>query len=202
MEEKELDITAEPLKIEFGSFLYNFIMDEGINKRFQNLIENFRIEVKQQKKIEIPAINFVNNTGLSQKEYRIIIYGKIIADTHLYSKDNMDRAVFYGIERYLRKYLFYFDKDFLVTQEDLEALSHCQSREAYRILHYYYSTISPDKKKAFHWLKKLSYYGCDIDIQLLILSYRKGFGCEKDSIQAEKLESKYFNCYTYKKNRF
>ena len=36
---------------------------------------------------------------------------------------------------------------------------HEQSREAYQFLFRYYSNIEPNKKQAFHWLKKMSYYG-------------------------------------------
>ena len=58
------------------------------------------------------------------------------------------------------------DKE-LDSKEKLEEMRHEQSREAYKFLYSYYTNIEPDKQKAFHWLKKLSYFECPNDIHLM-----------------------------------
>ncbi|WP_318690677.1 hypothetical protein [Treponema sp.] len=69
----------------------------------------------------------------------------------------------------------------------MEEMFHEQSREAYQFLFRYYSNIEPNKKQAFHWLKKMSYYGIPQDIRKLAHFYNIGEGCEQDQIQFEKL---------------
>ncbi|MBE6353978.1 hypothetical protein [Treponema sp.] len=92
------------------------------------------------------------------------------------------------------------DKE-LDSKEKLEEMRHKQSREAYKFLYSYYTNIEPNKQKAFHWLKKLSYFECPNDIHLLIRCYSLGDGCEQDHILAEKLLCKYITNYSQKRKR-
>ena len=176
MEDKELDITAEPIKLELGISLCDFIADTDIKIRFLSWIEEFRTEVKQQEKIEIPAIHIVDNIDLNPKEYRIIIYGKVITNTLICLKNNIERQIFHGLKSQLKQNLYCFKKDFWVCKEKLEEMRHEQSRETYEFLYSYYTNIEPNKQKAFHWLKKLSYFECPNDIHLLIRCYSFGDG--------------------------
>ena len=201
MEDKELDITAEPIKLELGISLCDFIADTDIKIRFLSWIEEFRTEVKQQEKIEIPAIHIVDNIDLNPKEYRIIIYGKVITNTLICLKNNIERQIFHGLKSQLKQNLYCFKKDFWVCKEKLEEMRHEQSRETYEFLYSYYTNIEPNKQKAFHWLKKLSYFECPNDIHLLIRCYSFGDGCEQDHILAEKLRCKYISNYFQERKR-
>jgi len=116
---------------------------------------------------------------------------KVITDTFLYLKNNIERQIFHGLKSQLKQNLFCFKKDFWACKEKLEEMRHEQSREAYEFLCSYYTNIELNKEKAFHWLKKMSYFECTKDIRLLIRCYSFGDGCEQDHILAEKLRCKY-----------
>lgn len=68
-------------------------------------------------------------------------------------------------------------------------------------LEQFYSNIEPDKNQAFHWLKKMSYYGIPQDIHKLAHFYNIGEGCELDQIQFEKLRE-LLNPNSYSKRKF
>lgn len=201
MKGKEFDINNKSIRIEIGTFLSSFITDEENKTRFFNLIEDFRTEVINQEKIEIPEVHIIDNKDFNPKRYRIIINGIEMVDICISIKNNLDQ-IFYDIIWQLKGSIFYFKKVLWVNNKKFEGMLHEQSREAYKFLHFYYTRIEPDKVQAFHWLKKLSYYECIRDIRHLIARYEIGAGCEKDLIQAEKLKLKYLVSNKEWRNKF
>lgn len=202
MKGKEFDINNKSIRIELGPFLSSFITAEENKTKFFNLIEDFRSEVIKQEKIEIPEVHIIDNKDLNPKEYRIIINGKVMVDTCISIKNNLDQQIFHRIIGKLKQSIFYFKKVLWVNNKKFEEMLHEQSREAYKFLHFYYTKIEPDKVQAFHWLKKLSYDECIRDIRHLIACYENGVGCEKDLIQAEKLRLKYLVSNKEWRNKF
>lgn len=201
MKGKKFDINNKSIRIELGPFLSSFITDEENKTKFFNLIEDFRTEVIKEEKIEIPEVHIINNKDIDPKRYRIIINGIVMVNICISIKNNLDQ-IFHGIIGKLKQSIFYFKKKLWVNNTKIEEMLHEQSREAYKFLHFYYTRIEPDKVQAFHWLKKLSYYGCIRDIRHLINCYEYGIGCEKDLIQAEKLRLKYLVSNKEWRNKF
>ena len=131
----------------------------------------------------------------------ILIYGKNVCDVKLIDLKNLLQNVLRTVQSELEHNLFYFKNDFIIDSQKLEEMLHEQSREAYQFLFRYYSNIEPNKKQAFHWLKKMSYYGIPQDIRKLAHFYNIGEGCEQDQIQFEKLRE-LLNPNSYSKRKF
>lgn len=105
------------------------------------------------------------------------------------------------VQSELEHNLFYFKNDFIIDSQKLEEMLHEQSREAYQFLFRYYSKIEPNNNQAFHWQKKMSYYGIPQDIRKLAHFYNIGERCEQDQIQFEKLRE-LLNPNSYSKRKF
>lgn len=187
MDEDKLDFSQEPIKIELGYSLISIVMEEKLRKKFLTSLEEFRKEVKKQEKINLPELHIWDNGELSPIQYRIIIFGKVTRNIYFYHRKNLEKQVLDDLRYHLSQNLFYFKEDFKDNAEKLNIMLHEQSREAYQFLYRYYTNIEPDKKKAFHWLKKLSYFECPNDIRALASCYANGDGCEQDWIQNDKL---------------
>lgn len=187
MDEDKLDFSQEPIKIELGYSLISIVMEEKLRKKFLTSLEEFRKEVKKQEKINLPELHILDNGELSPIQYRIIIFGKVTRNIYFYHRKNLGKQVLDDLRYHLSQNLFYFKEDFKDNAEKLNIMLHEQSREAYQFLYRYYTNIEPDKKKAFHWLKKLSYFECPNDIRALASCYANGDGCEQDWIQNDKL---------------
>lgn len=187
MDEDKLDFSQEPIKIELGYSLISIVMEEKLRKKFLTSLEEFRKEVKKQEKINLPELHILDNGELSPIQYRIIIFGKVTRNIYFYHRKNLEKQVLDDLRYHLSQNLFYFKEDFKDNAEKLNIMLHEQSRAAYQFLYRYYTNIEPDKKKAFHWLKKLSYFECPNDIRALASCYANGDGCEQDWIQNDKL---------------
>lgn len=187
MDEDKLDFSQDPIKIELGYSLISIVMEEKLRKKFLTSLEEFRKEVKKQEKINLPELHILDNGELSPIQYRIIIFGKVTRNIYFYHRKNLEKQVLDDLRYHLSQNLFYFKEDFKDNAEKLNIMLHEQSREAYQFLYRYYTNIEPDKKKAFHWLKKLSYFECPNDIRALASCYANGDGCEQDWIQNDKL---------------
>lgn len=187
MDEDKLDFSQEPIKIELGYSLIYIVMEEKLRKKFLTSLEEFRKEVKKQEKINLPELHILDNGELSPIQYRIIIFGKVTRNIYFYHRKNLEKQVLDDLRYHLSQNLFYFKEDFKDNAEKLNIMLHEQSREAYQFLYRYYTNIESDKKKAFHWLKKLSYFECPNDIRALASCYANGDGCEQDWIQNDKL---------------
>lgn len=187
MDEDKLDFSQEPIKIELGYSLISIVMEEKLRNKFLTSLEEFRKEVKKQEKINLPELHILDNGELSPIQYRIIIFGKVTRNIYFYHRKNLEKQLLDDLRYHLSQNLFYFMEDFKDNAEKLNIMLHEQSREAYQFLYRYYTNIEPDKKKAFHWLKKLSYFECPNDIRALASCYANGDGCEQDWIQNDKL---------------
>lgn len=187
MDENKIDFSQEPIKIELGYSLISIVTEEKLKRKFLTSLEEFRKEVKEQEKINLPELHILDNGELSPIQYRIIIFGKETRNIYFYHRKNLEKQVLDDLRYHLIQNLFYFKEDFKDNTEKLNAMLHEQSREAYQFLYRYYTNIEPDKKKAFHWLKKLSYFECPNDIRALSSCYADGDGCEQDMIQYDKL---------------
>ena len=187
--EEKIDFSKDPIMVEVG---FKFASSINANKDFfSTVIEDMRNSINISDGITVPEIRVTDNLEMQPAGYRLIIFGKQISDIDLNphltnSKDfilNLIRSL--GAE--IKRNCFYFKENFIVSKKEIEELKHEQSREAYQQLYRYYSNIELDKKQAFHWLKKMSYYGVPDDLRKLGECYFRGEGCDKDERQNRKL---------------
>lgn len=187
MDENKIDFSQEPIKIELGYSLISIVTEEKLKRKFLTSLEEFRKEIKEIEKIDLPELHILDSGELEPIQYRITIFGKVTRILSFYYRKNLEKQIFDDLRYHLIQNLFYFREDFKDNTEKLNAMLHEQSREAYQFLYWYYTNIERDKKKAFHWLKKLSYFECPNDIRALASCYATGDGCEQDWIQNDKL---------------
>ena len=187
--EGKLDFSKAPIMLEIGS---EFVFSINKNKTyFFTAITDICNSINSSEGIIVPKIHISKNFELKPLEYRFSIYGKQIEKFVRYSvctqaKDILS-VLISNLERILKANSFYFKDNLKISKEKIEKLKLEQNREAYQQLYRYYSNIELDKKQAFHWLKKMSYYGSLEDLGKLADCYFYGDGCEKDRRQSRKL---------------
>ena len=188
--EEKLDFSKAPITLEVGIRIETLIKQNKTN--FSVSIDHVCKTVNNSKGITVPKIRITDNSGLKPTEYRLSIYGKTIRDSILpafiQEKDILS-VLISNLDLLLNDNSFYFKENFIVSKKRIEELKHEQSREAYQQLYRYYSNIELDEKQAFHWLKKMSYYGVPDDLRKLANCYSNRIGCEKDIRQCEKLHA-------------
>ena len=186
---EKLDFSKEPLKLELGMDLLSVVINPKTKEKFLSGIKKIRISIMERRAAEIPEIHIEDNLDIEPLSCRLLAYGKEIMKVRLYGwMGSACEAILESLNRNLEENYFYFKEDFRINAEKLEEMLHEQSREAYQFLYRYYTNIEPDKKQAFHWLKKMSYYGVSRDLRRLLHCYFNGEGCEKDEIQGGKIQ--------------
>lgn len=187
MSKEKLDFTERAITLELGVSLVPIVVNSESEQLFKDSIAKIRSSFKDKNNIDLPLIHVVDNMQLRMNEMRILVYGKEIRKCFIYGKKELREKVLIDLEIALSQNLFYFNEDFVDCSKKLDKMRHEQSREAYQFLFRYYTNIEPDKKEAFHWLKKMSYYGIPQDIRALANYYSNGIGCDPDNIQSNKL---------------
>lgn len=187
MSNEKLDFTERAITLELGEDLVPIVANSESEKLFKDSVSKIRSSFKNKNNIDLPIIHIVDNMQLLANEMRILVYGKEICRSFIYEKKGFTERVLCNLENTLSQNIFYFNEDFVDCSKKLNEMRHEQSREAYQFLFRYYTNIEPDKKEAFHWLKKMSYYGIPQDIRALANYYSIGIGCDPDNIQSNKL---------------
>lgn len=198
---EELDFTDLPIRLELGLGLVDVVINEKSEKKFRKGVESIRKNIKDSNGIDLPMINITDNPQIPKNSYKLFVYGKEVASCLISKTEYKSDTLLFDLEVKIGSYLYLFKDDFKKSLLNLEEKMKEQSREAYLFLFRYYTNVAPDKKQAFHWLKKMCYYGVPQDIRLLAHYYNRGDGCIKDEIQFEKLRD-LLNPNSFSKRRF
>lgn len=198
---EELDFTDLPIRLELGLGLVDVVANEKSEKKFRKGVESIRKKIKDSNGIDLPMVNITDNPQIPKNSYKLIIYGKEVASCLISKTEYKSDALLFDLEVNISSYLYLFKDDFKISMVNLEKKMREQSREAYLFLFRYYTNIVPDKKQAFHWLKKMTYYDVPEDIRQLACFYRDGKGCEKDQNLSNKLYDK-ISDFHHRQGRF
>jgi TPR repeat protein len=163
-------------------------LSEAFNsKRYKKLISNVYAFLSEKYKLNLSSVSTTENSELDKWECRVSVYGNKIYrfdfSNQLAIETPQIKKNLESLETAIRRNL-----DLLIEKGvmNINALKKESSKESYRIFYIYYSERG-DRKKAFHWLKKLSSFNDRRYLTRLALAYKDGKGCKQDPVQAQKI---------------
>lgn len=172
--------------------------NENRYNNFRDKILTLRNSVMNKNGIELPVIHLFSDYRLPKRQYQFFLFGKKVETSEILETsyaDEMSSMLYERLESIVKENIQVIDEHIKEEQLDILSLQCEQSRESCQRLYLYYLNMEKDAKKAFHWLKRMCWYGVPSDIRKLADCYANGTGCEVDSEQARKLNESLSGIY-------
>lgn len=198
MDKQPDSVHKNPICILLGWDIALIFNNENRYKNFRDKILTLRNSVMNKNGIELPVINLVSDYRLPKRQYQFFLFGKKVETSEILETsyaDEMSSMLYERFESIVKENIRVIDEHIKEEQLDILSLQREQSRESCQRLYLYYLNMEKDTKKAFHWLKKMCWYGVPSDIRRLAGCYANGMGCEVDLEQGRKLHESLSGIY-------
>lgn len=172
--------------------LYDYLSSD----QHEKLVKNIRKSLREEEGILFPVISCsveYDDDVIGDNDIMITINGSIKKgweidpvffderEDELYdAADNLSFDIIDMCARFFEAFDLEEEAEKLIRQKEV-------SSENYKQLLNYYRLINPDKKKYFHYMKKLAALGIPRYMYNLRSLYNKGEGCEKNELAGEKV---------------
>lgn len=187
-----------PICILVGIDLWTVLKNRSRNETFREKIHTLGKSITDKTGMEIPVVHIDSDRQLPKRQYQIFLFGKHIETSVIQNSDDVNEmasTLLDRIENGVTNNIPLFEDYLNKEQYNLLEVLQEQTRESFQKLYWYYTNVEKDPGKAFHWLKKMSWYGVPRDICKLAECYINGMGCEVDSEQGRKLHESLSGIY-------
>lgn len=185
----KMNILKMPMEIQYGKCaepLFEFTTNQ-IN--FFDKVRKVMEKIQDETNAVIPSLGYNDNSSLRDEQVIINIYGTKVGELeiHSLSDSEVDKLLDFIREKILYYVSLFKDQ---TADKEIEKLKKENTREACVVIYNYYHNIVCDKKAAFHWLKKMAYFGSPRDLRNLAHAYNCGVGCAVDHAMAKKINKR------------